>query len=406
MSATSVRYIPSLDGLRGLGSFLVIATHYGYSQAGWIGLEFFFVLSGFLITAILLTETNRPLGEYLGRFYWRRLLRTFPPYFGYLLICGLVYVCVRQPRGFLDVLPSLATYWFNFYTLFNIFDADKPSFVFVHLWSMSLEEQFYLVWPFLVFVLSGPNLRRVIIAIVVLIPLFRLAFFGYFHLNRWDSYTPLVFFFATPFRLDAFSVGAAIAVFRLTERQVKPRWFFLASGCVLLLGFVNQSVGQNPYNLMPHGGELGTSGRFLGGLSFGYPQFLLQNRQFLWGYSVIDFLAAALIISASQQNWLRRFFENRFLWHLGRISYGFYIFQMPILFLFKPILPTNQWSLTGVVFFVVLVVITFGVAHLSYFYFERRFLMLKDYFGKRKVGPVAPVIAEPPLHPIDQHPRA
>ena len=150
MSAKSLRYIPSLDGLRGLGSFLVIATHYGYSQDGWIGLEFFFVLSGFLITAILLTETNRPLGEYLGRFYWRRLLRTFPPYFGYLLICGIVYVCVRQPRGFLDVLPSLATYWFNFYTLFHFY-ADKPSFMFAHLWSMSVEEQFYLVWPFLVF---------------------------------------------------------------------------------------------------------------------------------------------------------------------------------------------------------------------------------------------------------------
>jgi peptidoglycan/LPS O-acetylase OafA/YrhL len=63
---------------------------------------------------------------------------------------------------------------------------------------------------------------------------------------------------------------------------------------------------------------------------------------------------------------------------------------MPILFLFKPILPTNQWSLPGFAFFVVLVIVTIGVAHLSYFYLERRFLMLKDYFGKRKVGPIAP----------------
>ena len=77
MSAKSLRYIPSLDGLRGLAPILVLATHYGYSEAGWIGLEFFFVLSGFLITSILLTETNRRLGKYLGRFYWRRLLRTF-----------------------------------------------------------------------------------------------------------------------------------------------------------------------------------------------------------------------------------------------------------------------------------------------------------------------------------------
>jgi peptidoglycan/LPS O-acetylase OafA/YrhL len=68
MSAKSLRYIPSLDGLRGLAAILVLAAHYGYSEVGWIGLEFFFVLSGFLITSILLTERNRRLGEYLGRF--------------------------------------------------------------------------------------------------------------------------------------------------------------------------------------------------------------------------------------------------------------------------------------------------------------------------------------------------
>jgi peptidoglycan/LPS O-acetylase OafA/YrhL len=341
-----------------------------------------------LITAILLTETNRRLGQYLGRFYWRRLLRTFPAYFGYLLICGAVYVFVRQPRGFLDVLPSLATYWYNFNYLWN---PHQPSYVFLHLWSMSVEEQFYLVWPLLVFVLGRANLRRAIIAIVVLIPLLRLALFAYYHLHGiGDLYTTRVFFFATPFRLDAFSLGAAIAVFRLTERQLKPRWFFLATGCVLALGFVNASIGQNPYNLIPHAGGIDTFGRFVRGLRLGYPEFLLQNRQFLWGYSVIDLLAAALIISASQQNALQRFCENRFLWHLGRISYGFYIFHMPILFLFKPLIPTNQWSLAGFGFFVVLIVITIGVAHLSYFYFERPFLMIKDYFAKRKEGPIAP----------------
>jgi len=276
----------------------------------------------------------------------------------------------------------------------------------MHLWSMSVEEQFYLVWPLLVFVLSGANLRRVIVAIVVLIPLLRLALFAYYHLNgEEDSYTTYILHLATPFHLDAFSIGAGIAVFRLTERELKPRWFFLAGGCVLLLGLVNASIGQNPYDLMPHEGEQGI---FLRGLSFGYPQFLLQNRQFLWGYSVIDLLAATLIICASQQNALQRFCENRFLWHLGRISYGFYIFHLPILLLFYPILPTNRWSLTGAAFFVLLVAITIGAAHLSYFYFERRFLMMKDYFAKRKAGPIAPpvIAGTPPLHLVDRRPHA
>jgi hypothetical protein len=108
MSAKSLRYIPSLDGLRGLAAILVIATHYGYCQVGWIGLEFFFVLSGFLIASILLTETNRRLGEYLGRFYWRRLLRPLPGVF-WLSSCLRGCVRVREAaQSFLDVLPSLA----------------------------------------------------------------------------------------------------------------------------------------------------------------------------------------------------------------------------------------------------------------------------------------------------------
>ena len=398
MSAKSLRYIPSLDGLRGLAAILVLATHYGYSEVGWIGLEFFFVLSGFLITSILLTERNRRLGEYLGRFYWRRLLRTFPAYFGFLLVCAAVYVCVRQPQGFLHVLPSLAAYWYNFDLISNP-DHQGLCLTTTHLWSMSVEEQFYLVWPLLVFVLSGANLRRVIVAIVVLIPLLRLALFAYYHLNgEEDSYTTYILHLATPFHLDAFSIGAGIAVFRLTERELKLRWFFLAGGCVLLLGLVNASIGQYPYDLMPY---VGVQRIFLRALSFGYPQFLLQNRQFLWGYSVIDLLAATLIICASQQNALQRFCENRFLWHLGRISYGFYIFHLPILLLFYPILPTNRWSLTGAAFFVLLVAITIGAAHLSYFYFERRFLMMKDYFAKRKAGPIAPpvIAGTPPAAP-------
>src|SRR5437868_3540535 len=111
----SLRYIPSLDGLRGVGAILVIAAHYGYSSAGWIGVEFFFVLSGFLITSILLTEKNRRFGAYLGRFYWHRLLRTFPAYFGFLLISCLIYAWTRQPNGLPHALPALAGYWYNFY---------------------------------------------------------------------------------------------------------------------------------------------------------------------------------------------------------------------------------------------------------------------------------------------------
>ena len=386
MADKALRYIPALDGIRGVAIIFVLAHHYGYVRFGWIGLQSFFVLSGFLITSILLTEKNRRVGEYLGRFYWRRLLRTFPAYFGFLLVCGILYLCITQPRGFLSELPSLATYWYNFTIVFPRHPLNR---VFLHLWSMSVEEQFYLIWPFVVFALDRANLRRIIVAIIVAIPLLRVAFFAYYHLHgAADAYAASTFYLATPFQLDAFATGAAIVLFRLMEWKIQPRWVFIASGCVLLLGLVNLSIGQDPFDAVRRAG--GFEARLLSGFSFGYPLFLLQNRQFLWGYSIVNVFAAVLIISASQQNNLQKFFENRFLWYLGRISYGIYIVHWPIQVLLRPILPRNPWSVAGGIFFVILFVTTVGIAHLSYFYFEKRFLMMKDYFGKRRVGLMAP----------------
>src|SRR5947207_15434336 len=107
--ADRLRYVKSLDGIRGVGAVGVIAAHYGYLQGGWVGAQFFFVLSGYLITSILLTEKERPFRQYLGRFYWRPTLRIFPVYFGFLLICGFFYLLLMHPREFPQLLPSFLT---------------------------------------------------------------------------------------------------------------------------------------------------------------------------------------------------------------------------------------------------------------------------------------------------------
>lgn len=101
---STLPYVPALDGLRGIAIILVLALHYSLLPCGWIGVQIFFVLSGYLITKILLQEKTRPLGEYLKRFYVRRSLRIFPLYF-FFFACYYCAVCnPRCPAKFSKLL--------------------------------------------------------------------------------------------------------------------------------------------------------------------------------------------------------------------------------------------------------------------------------------------------------------
>ena len=97
----SVPYVRSLDGFRGLAIAAVMLFHFGFLPIGWIGVQAFFVLSGYLITAVLLADKEAPLRGYLGRFYWRRALRIFPVNYGFLLVLAVMYVGSGRPASFL-----------------------------------------------------------------------------------------------------------------------------------------------------------------------------------------------------------------------------------------------------------------------------------------------------------------
>ena len=178
----------------------VIAAHYGYLQCGWVVVQFFFVLSGYLITSILLAEKEHPFRQYLGHFYWRRILRIFPVYFGFLLICGIFYLLLKQPREFLQVLPSLLTYTYNFYL---VPPGRSLSGIFPHLWSLSVEEQFYLLWPLLIFALTPRGARWMVVAILISIPLLRLLVFALADAGPMSGIViGRLFYLATEFQLD------------------------------------------------------------------------------------------------------------------------------------------------------------------------------------------------------------
>ena len=100
-----MKHIKTLDGLRGIAVILVILAHGLIINCGWLGVQLFFVLSGYLITKILLNDTNYTVGFYLKRFYWRRALRIFPIYFLYLFVLWISYQLFQKPINFFLQLP-------------------------------------------------------------------------------------------------------------------------------------------------------------------------------------------------------------------------------------------------------------------------------------------------------------
>src|SRR5262245_8501762 len=177
--------ITELDGVRAIAVGLVFLNHFGPTKTvpwldfvyrlGWIGVDIFFVLSGFLVTAILLnTLTDRE--GYFRNFYARRSLRIFPLY--YLLLTGSLLIMLVAKEG--SALRDMQAVWGSPLWLYaylgNVMTAvtnvSPPSY-FVPMWSLHVEEQFYFVLPLLVLYLRRAHLTRVLIAAVVLAPAIR-----------------------------------------------------------------------------------------------------------------------------------------------------------------------------------------------------------------------------------------
>ena len=360
------RYIRPLDGIRGLGIFFVLLFHYlvliqrPALTFSWVWVQMFFVQSGFLITGILLADKDRRLPDYLKRFYSRRALRIFPLYFGFLLVVTVAFRFLHKPAGFNQYAPYLYTYTFNFSRFDRQIDTGNP---FVHFWSLAIEEQFYLVWPFVIYFLNRRQLKRVLLAIMVLTPLFRLWLAGYvaslgFQKNAVGEIT-YAFTFS---QFDAFAFGAAIPVFGLAER-VKRTGRLAASlvGLALLAGLVNLVL------LRYRGFDVSLS-------SLGLGAGMVDGYEHVWSYTVVDLAFMAVTLHLASIDY-RGMFDNGPLASAGKIVYGLYVFHYLIL---MAIVRLNAHYLhNAVASFVLACAVCWFAAYLSYNTFEKRFLALK-----------------------------
>jgi peptidoglycan/LPS O-acetylase OafA/YrhL len=357
----SLSHTRALDGVRGLAILLVIFAHFQYLEVGWVGVQLFFVLSGFLITSILVADSGLPLRLYLKRFYWRRTLRIFPLYFGYLGIIAVLFFTIGIPESFGRQFPSLLTYTSNFQTPGHA----AESMGLAHLWSLAVEEQFYLLWPLIIFFVPAHRRFAVFCGIIVASPVFRTLSWQYLtqHFPPAAAFGETVYKL-TPSQFDAFAAGAIAAITSRTRSVNRAHWlFYLSAGVTLAAGVTIIWVSKHHFTI---------------DTSLGYPLHMFAHGEYIWGYTLLNFTAAALILSCLGNNWISRLFEARWMVYLGKISYGIYVYHMIIQFGFWKVAPNDPRSIAGLFTFAMYLVVLIMVSHLSFQFFERRFTALKD----------------------------
>ena len=302
-----MKKILALDGIRGLACLFVLWAHFPMMQggaifryfhlgskviyAGYIGVDIFFALSGFLITRILLWEKEHDKLSY-SNFYFKRFLRIFPVYYLVILLVGLII-------SWKDLGWS-ALYLSNYY--FSFHNDENPL---RHTWSLCVEQHFYLFWPFLIkffsIKISGNLVRYVIPAVAILSAIVSVYYMqnGVEFINR-----------ATNVRIFTLCLGASLA---FCEKKI-PSYNLKISILLTVLFLICMSACHFVKNV-----PLMAFGRFIFSAAFSY-----------------FFLLSLLIMTYTEKlKTVLGFFESSVMRFFGKISYGLYLFHLPILVYFK-----------------------------------------------------------------------
>lgn len=307
--------------------------------------------------------------DFFINFFARRTLRIFPLYFIYLIIvagaCLLLPFLQQNANGlaFIQSMPWSFTYTYNFYHASSHFE---PSQLVTHFWSLAVEEQFYLVFPFMVFLTPARRIKQLLLCIITAGPLLRFltAQIVTGHLIEGVGHAEDVVIYVSPLsHLDAFATGGFFAMYMSAKDERFSWWAILIC---LLTGFASQYL--NSGSIRPIG-------------ALGFPAFM--NDKMLWGYSLINFLFGFLILQTRDGKFMHAFLSNSVFNYLGRISYGLYVFHFPCLFVVHDIM-----SLSGTKYVndIVALALAISLAALSYRFVESRFIAAKDrYFPRRPV---------------------
>lgn len=370
--------LSALDGLRGVAILLVLVHNLdvvprgtgiagrllGFPlDVGWIGVQLFFVLSGFLITRGLLADQGSQ--TYFRSFFIRRALRIFPLYFATLFVLLVLWPAFgplppsleaeRQHQGWLWLFLS------NWTGPLGIGGEGLP-----HFWSLAVEEQFYVLWPFVVFRRSPKHIVRICALIMAVSLVARTV-------SLLAGIQPEMIYDWTIYRMDALAMGSALAA--LGAMPDSNAWLRrhasrapLAAGVCLIAGAL---------------------------LTHGFPRTTFTTQTI--GYTLLALIFGLSVVALAfdsrvRNDWWLRPMQSAPLMSLGRYSYAMYIFHKPLHDLVGVPLLQRGWgndlSVTvGLAYLAVASLASYGLAWLSYHAFEKHFLALKERFAPRVGAP-------------------
>jgi peptidoglycan/LPS O-acetylase OafA/YrhL len=356
-------HIKGLDGFRGVAALIVMCAHFNGLfgiTSGTLGVDLFFVLSGFLITSLLLTEIEQTGTVALGAFYLRRLLRLLPALFITVIVFGAIDLTFGiWPREI--ILKSMAatvlqypSNWIRALDLWNMFE-------FGHTWSLAIEEQFYLFWPVallgLCFVRSRPAIIGALAVLIVGLQINR-------YLAAVDGAPTVWVSAATHMRIDAIFIGclaAFVSPYVKTNRLRQYLFPVAVAGTLLIVSVI-----------------------------------IWRRAYYEWQQPLVVWSSAAILLHLAhgRETALHRALSVRWLTYTGRISYGLYLYHYPIWLLtvqkFGSALATDTKQLIG---FFLLAPLSYAMAAASYRYVEAPALRLKSRF--RADPTLGPARADP-----------
>ena len=344
--------------MRGLAILLVVFYHnfgfINYFFFGWLGVDLFFVLSGYLITNILIT--TRPQKKFITNFYIRRALRIFPLYYLSLIIFLVIIPRIQYlDANFSYYVSNQFWFWVYCQNWLLILKPTNDTNLLHHFWSLAVEEQFYFLWPPFFF-LIGNHKRLLIILASLLICLVSFRVFIWIYKIGELAY----FNFYTFTRIDGICIGCIVALLQMINSK-----FLNSYRPVIILIFAC-------FNFLFYFINLNSR--------FNFPYLALI------GYTTFSMLFGLLVYEGVQggNNFIQTIFCWKPLMYLGKISFGLYIFHWPVYILMKPFL--NNWIsanfninpdlATSLILSLIVVIISI----LSFTFFEAKFLNLKKQF--------------------------